>query len=154
LNITLHDREAPPYDRHLHAAQAGAPRPAKALDRAARLRRRLLAFSLPVVAALFMATEGLNPKGADAPSFFHAFGYVYFVGVPVATALMAVALWRSRAVPRWLALLYFVGLEVAFQVTSLRPLVVVVLMAPFAAATVVLAVRIWRTTGRPAGAAA
>jgi hypothetical protein len=154
LNITLHDREAPPFDRHLHAARAGAPRPRKALDRAARLRRRLLALSLPLIAALFMATEGLNPKGTDDPSFFHAFGYVYFVGVSVATALMAFALWRTRVVPRWLALLYFFALEVAFQVTSLRPLVVVVLMAPFAAAAVVLAVRIWRTTGRPAGAAA
>jgi hypothetical protein len=149
LNITLHDREAPPYDRHLTPVPAGARRPAQTLDKATRLRRRLLAFSLPVIAALFMAAEGLNPKGTDDPSFFHAFGYVYFVGVPVATALMAVALWRSRAVPRWLALLYFVGLEVAFQVTSLRPLVVVVLMAPFAVATVVLAVRIWRTAARP-----
>lgn len=151
MNITLHDREAPPYDRHL--APAGASRPAKALDGATRLRRRLLAFSLPLIAALFVVAEGLNPKGTDDPSFFHAFGYVYFVGVPVATALMALALWRSRAAPRWHAFLYFAGLEVAFQVTSLRPLVVVVLMAPFAVATVVLAVRIWRIAGRPVAAA-
>jgi hypothetical protein len=55
---------------------------------------------------------------------------------------MGVALWRSRSVPRWLAVLFFAGLEVAQQQISSGP-VVVLYMLPFAAAMVLLAARIW-----------
>jgi hypothetical protein len=40
----------------------------------------------------------------------HAFQYAYFAGNFAAPLLMGVALWRSRAVPRWLAVLFFAGL--------------------------------------------
>ena len=37
---------------------------------------------------------------------------------------MGVALWRSRNVPRWLAVLFFAGLEVAQQSISAGPVVI------------------------------
>jgi hypothetical protein len=65
------------------------------------------------------------------------------VAVPV---LMGLALWRSRSVPRWLAVLFFAGLEVAQQASSAGP-VVIVYMLPFAAAMILLAARIWQAAG-------
>ena len=58
------------------------------------------------------------------------------------------ALWRSRAVPRWLAVLFFVGLEIAQQQISSGP-VVIVYMLPFAAAMALLAARIWQAAALP-----
>jgi hypothetical protein len=75
--------------------------------------------------------------------FGHAFLYVYFIGIYVAPLLMGVALWRSRSVPRWLAVLFFVGLEVAQQQISSGP-VVILYMLPFAAAMILLAAKIWQ----------
>jgi hypothetical protein len=74
--------------------------------------------------------------------FFNMFFGAYAIGVPVATALMETALWRSRIASRWLAVLYFGGLEIAFQVPSVG-IVGVLLMLPFAVAMVLLARRIW-----------
>jgi hypothetical protein len=47
--------------------------------------------------------------------FEHVFSSVYFVGIFAGPVLMGVALWRSRSVPRWLAVLFVIGLEVAQQ---------------------------------------
>jgi hypothetical protein len=44
--------------------------------------------------------------------FGHAFLYAYFIGIFAAPVLMGFALWRSRSVPRWLAVLFVIGLEV------------------------------------------
>jgi Domain of unknown function (DUF4386) len=44
--------------------------------------------------------------------FGQVFGYVYFASEFLAPVLMGIALWRSRGVPRWLAALFFVGLQV------------------------------------------
>ena len=63
--------------------------------------------------------------------------------------IMGFALWRSRAVPRWLAVLFFVGLELAQQQIS-SGAVVIVYMLPFAAAMVLLAARIWQAASLPA----
>jgi hypothetical protein len=76
--------------------------------------------------------------------FGHAFIYVYFASEYVAPLLMGIALWRSRAVPRWLAALFFVGLQVAELMESYGP-IVILYMLPFAAAMVLLATRIWTT---------
>ena len=57
---------------------------------------------------------------------------------------MGIALWRSRCVSRWIAVLFVVGTEVAQQVPSAGPVKVIVLMAPFAVALILLAIRIWR----------
>ena len=81
--------------------------------------------------------------------FGHGFSYAYFIGIYVAPLLMGVALWRSRAVPRWLAVLFFAGLEVAQQQITSGP-VVVLYMLPFAAAMVLLAARIWQAAALPA----
>ena len=62
---------------------------------------------------------------------------------------MGFALWRSRSVPRWLAVLFVVGLEVAQQVSSAGPVLVVLFMLPFAVAMVLLAARIWQAAARP-----
>jgi hypothetical protein len=77
------------------------------------------------------------------------FLYVYFIGIYVAPLLMGVALWRSRSVPRWLAVLFFVGLEVAQQQISSGP-VVILYMLPFAAAMILLAAKIWQAATLPA----
>jgi hypothetical protein len=81
--------------------------------------------------------------------FSHVFEYVYVASEYLAPLLMAIALWRSRSVPRWLAVLFFIGLEVAEGMNSMGP-VVIVYMLPFAAAMVLLAVRIWRAPTGPA----
>jgi hypothetical protein len=81
--------------------------------------------------------------------FGQAFQYAYFIGIYAAPLLMGVALWRSQAVPRWLAVLFLAGLEVAQQQGSSGP-VVVLYMLPFAAAMVLLAARIWPTAALPA----
>lgn len=59
------------------------------------------------------------------------------------------ALWRSRSVPRWLAVLFFAGLEVAQAQISSGP-VVILYMLPFAAAMVLLGARIWQAAALPA----
>ena len=81
--------------------------------------------------------------------FGHVFLYAYFIGIYAAPALMGFALWRSRSVPRWLAVLFFIGLEVAQQQIS-AGIVVVLYMLPFAVAMVLLAARIWQAVALPA----
>jgi hypothetical protein len=54
-------------------------------------------------------------------------------------------------VPRWLAVLFVIGLEVAQQASSAGPVVVLAMMLPFAVAMVLLAVRTWQAAARPAG---
>ena len=76
--------------------------------------------------------------------FAHVFLDVYLAGIYIAPILMGIALWRSRSVPRWLAVLFAFGLELAQQVPSAGPVRVVLLMLPFAAAMVLLAARIWQ----------
>jgi hypothetical protein len=80
--------------------------------------------------------------------FGHVFTYVYFASEYLAPLLMGIALWRSRSVPRWLAALFFVGLEVAQGMSSIGP-IVVLYMLPFAAAMVLLAARIWQASTVP-----
>jgi hypothetical protein len=75
--------------------------------------------------------------------------YVYFTSEYAAPVLMGFALWRSRAVPRWLAVLFTIGLEVAEGMGSWGP-IVVLFMLPFAVAMILLAVWIWRAAARPA----
>ncbi|MGD0702288.1 MAG: hypothetical protein ABSA02_20695 [Trebonia sp.] len=74
--------------------------------------------------------------------FDHVFTSVYFASEFLAPLLMGIALWRSRTVPRWLAALFFVGLQVAELMGSFGP-IVVLYMLPFAAAMVLLGARIW-----------
>ena len=80
--------------------------------------------------------------------FSHVFAYLYFGSEFLAPLLMGIALWRSRAVPRWLAALFFVGLQVAELMESYGP-IVILYMLPFAAAMVLLATRIWTTATSP-----
>jgi hypothetical protein len=83
--------------------------------------------------------------------FGHGFLYAYVIGEYAAPVLMGVALWRSRSVPRWLAVLFAVGVEVAEQASSAGPVVVISVMLPFAVALVLLSVRIWQAA-RPVSA--
>jgi hypothetical protein len=73
---------------------------------------------------------------------------LYAVSEYAAPVVMGFALWRSRAVPRWLAVLFTVGLEVAEGMGSYGP-IVVLFMLPFAAAMILLAARIWQAADRP-----
>jgi len=70
---------------------------------------------------------------------------VYAFSEFLAPIIMGVALWRSRWVPRWLAVLFAAGFELAEQTASVGPAKVLLLMAPFAVAMVLLAIRIWKT---------
>jgi hypothetical protein len=105
-----------------------------------------------VYPGLAAAATAHVPPGAAASvlvtgfssGFAHVFVYLYFASEYLAPLLMAIALWRSRSVPRWLAALFFVGLEVAEAMSSIGP-IVVLYMLPFAAAMVLLAVRIWQS---------
>jgi hypothetical protein len=81
--------------------------------------------------------------------FGHVFVYFYFASEVLAPLLMAIALWRSRNVPRWLAALFFAGLEIAQQMNSMGP-IVVLYMLPFAAAMVLLAAQLWQAATSPA----
>jgi hypothetical protein len=81
--------------------------------------------------------------------FGHGLECAYFAGQFAAPLLMGVALWRSRSVPRWLAVLFFAGLQAAELVSSAGP-VVILYMLPFAAAMILLAARIWQAASMPA----
>ena len=95
-----------------------------------------------IAAARFLVTSfGSGPAQAAA--------YIYFASEYAAPVLMGFALWRSRAVPRWLAVLFTVGLEVAESMGAIGPKVVL-FMLPFAVAMILLAARIWRAAARPA----
>jgi hypothetical protein len=83
--------------------------------------------------------------------FEHVFSGLYFLGIFAAPLLMGFALWRSRSVPRWLAVLFVLGLELAQQVPSAGPVLVVLVMLPFAAAMLLLAARTWQVAAQPAG---
>jgi hypothetical protein len=96
----------------------------------------------PAAAAQFLLTSfGSWPAQAAA--------YIYFASEYVAPVVMGFALWRSRAVPRWLAVLFTVGLEVAESMGAIGPQVVL-FMLPFAVAMIILAVKTWQSAARPA----
>jgi hypothetical protein len=71
---------------------------------------------------------------------------VYLGGVVIATLAIAVALWRARTVPRWLPVLFVIG--IALGAPAPAGLVSIPLQLPIAVALVVLAVRIWRAADR------
>jgi hypothetical protein len=92
-------------------------------------------------AARFLVTSfGSGPAQAAA--------YIYFAAEYAAPVVMGIALWRSRAVPRWLAVLFTAGLEVAESMGAIGPKVVL-FMLPFAVAMFLLAARIWQTAAAP-----
>jgi hypothetical protein len=101
------------------------------------------AHTSPDAAAQFLVTT----FGSRA---YQVFAAVYFIGIFAAPAVMGFALWRSRSVPRWLAVLFFSGLELAQQLGSIGPVRVILLTLPFAVAMVLLAARIWRAAALPA----
>ena len=88
-------------------------------------------------AARFLVTNFNSGPG-------RAFTDVYAFSEFVAPIIMGIALWRSRSVPRWLAVLFAAGFELAEQTASVGMARVVLMMAPFALAMVLLAGRIWR----------
>ncbi len=82
--------------------------------------------------------------------FEQVFSSLYFSGIVAAPLLMGFALWRSRSVPRWLAVLFVIGLEIAQQVPSAGPVLVMLLMLPFAAAMLLLGARTWQAAAHTA----
>jgi len=97
------------------------------------------AHTTQAAAARFLVT-GFDSWPAQAA------GYAYFASEYAAPVVMGFALWRSRAVPRWLAVLFTAGLEVAESMGAIGP-EVVLFMLPFAVAMVLLAARIWQAAG-------
>jgi hypothetical protein len=96
----------------------------------------------PDAAARFLVTT-FNSRA------YLVFAAVYFIGIFAGPVLMGLALWRSQSVPRWLAVLFFAGLELAQQLSSIGPVLAILLALPFAVAMVLLAAWIWRAAARP-----
>ncbi len=92
---------------------------------------------VPRGAAARILMANFNSRPGQTFTDLYAFSELF---VPV---VMGVALWRSRIVPRWLAVLFVVGFELAEQTASVGGARVVLQMALFAIAMVLLAVRIW-----------
>jgi hypothetical protein len=78
-----------------------------------------------------------------------AFTDVYAFEEFVAPIIMGIALWRSHTVPRWLAVLFAAGFELAQQTASVGIVKVVLLIAPFAVAMVLLSIRLWQANELP-----
>ena len=100
------------------------------------------AHTTQIAAARFLVTS-FGSRPAEVAE------YVYFVSEYTAPVVMGYALWRSRAVPRWLAVLFSVGLLLAESMGAIGPKVVLY-MLPFAVAMILLAARLWRAAARPA----
>jgi hypothetical protein len=85
-------------------------------------------------AAVFIARSFSSKPG-------EAFLNTYFLGTIVALVLMAAALWRSRNVPWWLAIL----LPITYELAAFAPAgpISIPLMLPFLVIAIVLARRIW-----------
>jgi len=69
----------------------------------------------------------------------------YIGGLVFATLLTAVALWRSGAAPRWLTMLFVLG--VALGAAAPAGIVSVPLQLPVSVALIALSIRIWNTAG-------
>ena len=67
---------------------------------------------------------------------------LYFISEYAAPLIMAFALWRSRCVPRWLAVLFFSATIAAEMMPSIGS-IVLLYMLPFVVAMVLLAACIW-----------
>jgi hypothetical protein len=89
----------------------------------------------PDAAARFLVTAFTSTSNL-------VFLYLYFISNYVAPTVMAFALWRSRSVPRWLAVLFFTATIVAEMLPSIGP-IVLLYMLPFVVTMVLLAFRIW-----------
>lgn len=96
----------------------------------------------PDAAARFLVTSFNSGAG-------QLFTYVYFACEYTAPVLMGFALWRSRSVPRWLAVLFTVGFEIA-ETQSAKGPIVVAFMLPWGIAMTLLATRIWQAADQPA----
>jgi hypothetical protein len=100
----------------------------------------------PGAAARFLVTVFNSPSS-------QVFTDVYFLSEYAAPLIMAFALWRSRSVPRWLAVLFPAALIGAEMMPSIGP-IVLLYMLPFVVAMVLLAARIWQAAARRPPAAA
>ena len=89
-------------------------------------------------AAARILVSNFNSGPGQAFTDFYAFSESF------APIIMGIALWQSRHVPRWLAVLFAVGFELAEQTASVGIARVALQMAPFAVAMVLLSVRIWQ----------
>jgi len=114
-------------------------------------------FNVLVGVGLAAAASAHTTQTAAARFLVTSFGsrpaqvaeYVYFASEYTAPAIMGYALWRSRRVPRWLAVLFTAGLLLAESMGAVGPKVVL-FMLPFAVVMILLAAWIWRAAARPA----
>lgn len=111
----------------------------------------LVGYNLAAAATAHMSPDAAAPFlvttfGSRA---YQVFAAIYFISIFSGPVLMGYALWRSRSVPRWLAVLFFAGLELAQQLGSIGPARVILLTLPFAVAMVLLAAWIWRAAALP-----
>jgi hypothetical protein len=93
------------------------------------------AFSDPDTAATYLVSSFTSSVG-------QLFLLCYLFGLAIALILVVIAVWRSRCMPRWLAILF----AVAFEVAAFAPagLVALPLMIPFALSMVLVTTYVWR----------
>jgi hypothetical protein len=104
----------------------------------------LIGFDLAAAATVHMSSAAAQILvSANTAAAAWVFFIGYFAGLPVAIILTGIALWRSRAIPRWLPVLFVVGLVLG----ALAPpgIVSVPLSLPFVIVMMLLARRIWDT---------
>lgn len=77
--------------------------------------------------------------------FANTLGVIYFLGWMLAIVLAAIALWRSRTVPRWIAALFAIA-YIASNFTGPGVLPGVPESLPFLAIMLYLGLRVWQTT--------
>ena len=95
----------------------------------------------PATAARFLVTA-FNSTSSKV------FTDVYFFSEFAAPPIMAFALWRSRSVPRWLAVLFVPAVIAAEEMPSIGPIVLLYTL-PFVVAMVLLSAYIWQAAARP-----
>lgn len=112
----------------------------------AALGNLLVGFNLAVAATANMTQQDAAHFLTTSFNSVPGGGFVFAeaIPLPIAIILMAVALWRSRAVPRWLPVLFVISWPLAVLAPP-GALLTIPLMLPFAVAMVLLARAIWRS---------
>jgi hypothetical protein len=104
----------------------------------------LIGFDLAAAVTVHMSSAAAQILvSANTAAAAWVFFIGYFAGLPVAIILTGVALWRSQGIPRWLPVLFVVGLIIG----ALAPpgIISVPLSLPFVIVMMLLARRIWDT---------
>lgn len=100
---------------------------------------------IPAMAADAANLEIYGQLRADADALTEPFAALGMVGFVVGLLLLSIALWRSRAVPRWVPVMVWAYLAIEFVGTSVSPAAVYLSAVLLLVALGSLAVLVWRS---------